>query len=128
MSLRADRNAISESVLQGKFIEQTLKKHGETINIEIGKRQASAGFRSAFWSKRNFATKGNTMVYTHLKQHRFIDMRTRKTKSGTKKKKNYPHHNRILYGQANNLVRELAYGFVTAIKEEMAQLIEKKKL
>ena len=129
MGLRQTRTEAHDAVLKGVFIENTLKNHAQEIDNEIRKRQTGAGFQSSFWKKRNFTTKANEMVYTHLKQHRYIDMRTRRNESGIiNQKKHYPHHNKVLYGYANNLIRELAYGFVASIKEEMQQLIEQKKL
>jgi len=129
MGLRQDRNKAHDAVLEGRFIEHTLKNHAQAIDNDIARKQTSVGFRSAFWQNRNFETNANLMVYKHTKQHRFIDMRTRRSQDGSvNKKKSYPHHNRILYGQANNLVRELAFGFVATVKEEMAQLIKNKNL
>jgi hypothetical protein len=129
MSLRSDRKAAHKAMLEGKFVEQSLRKHAKEINVEIRKRQQGVGFRSGFWNNMNFTINNNTMVYRHTKQHRFIDMRTRRKNDGTVlKKKAYPHHNRVLYGHANNLVRQLAFGFVASIREEMQQLIENNKI
>lgn len=125
LMLRESRDKIHDDVVKGQFIKNSLQRHGQEVDQEISKRMARAGFRSDFWSKRNFELNENTLSYKHLPQHRFVDIRTRKSKAGVKRKKNHPIHNRVHYGHLNNLARELMYGFTVAIKEEIKEKLEK---
>jgi len=57
-----------------------------------------------------------------LAKHRFIDMKRRRTRDGVIKKKNYPIHNRILWGHANNVVRRITFGFTEDVKAKMRNI------
>lgn len=70
---------------------------------------------------------GGSLSVSHAKRQRFLDMKTRKLKSGgTVRKKAYTIHNRELYGRLNNIIRQLSFGFTEAVKEKIQreQLIE----
>lgn len=122
MSLLTLRSQTSEDIAKGRFISKVLEKNSREIDAEMQKRMNAARFKSAFWRNRNFATNNNVLTYTHLPQHRFVDMKTRQTKDGVIRKKNHRVHNRVLFGHANNIVRELSFGFVQSVKEELMQL------
>ncbi len=122
MNLLQQREKHKNDILEGKFIR---KVTGE-IATEIEKAQdslmASRGFSDASWQERSFASTDKGLVYTHLGKHRFVDMRTRNTENGKKPKKSHPIHNRIVFAQYNNLIRELSFGFTDAVKQELREL------
>ena len=122
MSLRENRNTNQRAILEGRFIRQSLEKHAKNVEDDISRSMKKAGFRSEFWSQRSFAINDDTMTYTHLPQHRFVDMRTRKTKEGAKRKKSHPIHNRIHFGNISTLARQLMYGFTESIKDELMKM------
>lgn len=124
MSLRQNRNDTSRAIAEGRFIRKVLHEEGQDINTDIQSKINQFGFKSGFWSEREFTVigSGNTLQYRHLKVHRFVDIKTRDTKQGKRKKKRYPIHNRIIYGHLNNVARELMFGFTEAVIDEMLNL------
>lgn len=124
MSLRQNRNDTSRAIAEGRFIRKVLQEEGQDINTNIQSKMNQFGFKSVFWSEREFSVtgSGNTLQYRHLKVHRFVDIKTRDTKKGKIKKKRYPIHNRIIYGHLNNVARELMFGFTEAVIDEMLNL------
>ncbi len=121
MSLLTSRNKTKQAILEGRFISHVLEKNARNIDQEIKKRMNAAAFKSPFWRDRNFLTNGNVLSYAHLPQHRFVDMKTRQTKNGIIRKKQHAIHNRVLFGHANNIVRELTFGFTKSIKAQLQQ-------
>lgn len=113
MNLRQNRNSQRDAVLEGRFIAHVLENEAVDINQDIGKRVA--GFQSAFWKERTFTVRENRLIYAHRKGYRFVDMKTRDSKKGVRRKRNYTVHNRVLYGHANEIVKELSVGFTDAI-------------
>jgi hypothetical protein len=110
-----------EQILEGRFIRMKLNEMADDIREASDKKMI--GFSSAFWNNRRFSTTDNQMQYEHLKVHRFVDMRTRAKKDGTKsKKKSYPIHNRIVMGQYSQLTRELSFGFTEAVKATLRSM------
>lgn len=124
MSLRQNRNDTSRAIAEGRFIRKVLQEEGQEIDAEIQTRMNNFGFKSAFWSQREFTItgNGNTLQYRHLKVHRFADIKTRESKKGKRTKKRYPIHNKPIYGHLNNVARELMYGFTEAVIDEMLNL------
>lgn len=106
-----------DAILQERFIQQVLSEEAQEINEEMLKVMASRGFTdSKLLGDRSFNVNNGVLSYTHLKRHRFIDMNSRTTKSGTIKKVSHPIHNRILFGFANNIVRRLSFEFTDRTK------------
>ena len=120
MSLRDQRNKTKEAIIEGRFITHVLEKEGKELNADIGRRVA--GFSSALWDNRNFSVDENTLHYTHLKEHRFVDMKSRRSARGKKAKIFYAIHNRPLFGHANEIIKELTVGLTDGVREQMAQL------
>jgi len=120
MSLQLSRKEAHEAVLKGQFVKMVLEENARDIDNAI--QQKTAGFNSLFWKDRNFSVKGTTLEYSHRKEFRFLDMKTRKTKSGIINKKHYSIHNKPIFGHLNNIIRELHFGFTEAIKQEISQL------
>lgn len=112
----------TEEILKGRFAKRVFQQTGNDIDKAQTKYMNSRGFESPAWNERTFLATDSALVVQHLGRHRFVDMKTRNTKNGKKRKKNHAIHNRIMFGHYNNIVRELKYGFTDAVKEEMKTL------
>lgn len=120
-NLLAQRQNNSDDILKGRFVRMQLQKTAN--DIQEAQEKKMVGFNSAFWNDRAFSVTDNELNYEHLKVHRFVDMRTRAKKDGSKvKKKSYAIHNRIVMGNYNNLVRELSFGFTDEVKAQLHKL------
>lgn len=115
MDLLANRTNGDDTILKARFIRLKLQETAKEIDKIQNKRMN--GFNSAFWKDRTFSVTDNQMDLELLKVHRFLDMRTRTKKDGTKnKKKAYSVYNKVIMGQYNQLTRELSYGFTEEVK------------
>ncbi len=114
MSLIDKRENLSDQILERRFISKVLQGTSKDIDQAQRKYISGRGFENNDWK--------NTLGYTHLKKHRFVDMKTRNTKTGNKRKKSHPIHNRIIWGHYNNVIKELHFGFTNAVKEELRNL------
>ena len=121
MNLLQNRTDNQDTILKGRFVRMKLQEAEKGIEKEQDRRMA--GFNSAFWRDRTFSITDNSLELEELKVHRFIDMRTRTKKDGTKiKKKSHPIYNKVVMGQYNQLTKELAYGFTEEIKTLLRNL------
>lgn len=121
MNILQERQKRADEILQGKFIQRKLEETSK--EIDKLQSQAMSGFTSSFWNNRTFSVNNGRLTYKHDKRHRFLDMKNRTRKDGSKKsKKSRPVHNKIIWGQYNYLTRELAYGYTDAIKAEIQSL------
>ena len=121
MNLLQERQKRAEEILQGKFIQRKLEETSK--EIDRLQTQEMSDFRSSFWNNRSFSVSNGKLTYKHDKRHRFVDMKTRMRKDGSKnRKKSRSIHNKIIWGQYNYLTRELAYGYTDAIKAEIQSL------
>ena len=119
-----DTRTDSDKVIEGRFVKHTLEEAGRKLLQAQG--NAMTGMRSAFWQNRSISVTDNVMKYQHLKQHRYLDMRTRAQADGTKtKKKSRVIHNKIVMGHYAGIVKELSFGFTDAIKQQFAALEDK---
>lgn len=125
MPLIQSRENLSDQILQGRFIRRVLQDTSKDIDKAQRKYMSGRGFENNDWySGRGFTVAENTLGYTHLKKHRFVDMKTRTSKNGRKNKKSHPVHNKIIWGHYNNIIKELHFGFTHAVKEELRNLQE----
>ena len=121
MKVLANRTTRTDEVMQGKFIRRVLEETAK--EIDQAQRKAMQGFTSDFWNNRTFVISTNQMTLTHDRRIRFVDMKNRLRKDGSKtRKKSYVVHNRIIMSKYNYLVRELAYGYSDAIRVELRDL------
>ena len=121
MNVLQERKKRAEEILQGKFIQRKLEETSK--EIDKLRTQEMSDFRSSFWNNRSFSVSNGKLTYKHDKRHRFVDMKTRMRKDGSKnRKKSRAIHNKIIWGQYNYLTRELAYGYTDAIKAEIQSL------
>ena len=119
------RENLSDQILEGRFIRRVLQDTSKEIDQAQRAYISGRGFENNDWnSKRGFTVTQNEMGYTHLKKHRFVDMKTRTSKKGKNRKKSHPIHNKIIWGHYNNVIKELHFGFTNAVKEELRNLEE----
>ncbi|RXG32064.1 hypothetical protein [Leeuwenhoekiella marinoflava] len=113
-----EKRAVSEDGLEKRFIAKVLQEEAKEITAEQDK--IFSRFNNSDWkNNRSFEVKGTTLEEKHLPKHRFVDMKTLETRAGKIKKRNYPVHNKIMYGHANNIVRGISFGFTEQVKAEM---------
>lgn len=118
-----NREQLSNQILEGRFIRRMLQDTAKDIDTAQRSFISGRGFENSDWNTaRGFNVTQNELGFTHLKKHRFVDMKTRNTKSGKVSKKNHPIHNKIIWGHYNNVIKELHFGFTNAIKEELRNL------
>ena len=119
--IRETRVQGTSGVAESRFIRKVLQDQGK--NILTAQTKKMSRFKNPDWfQKRNMKANEAKLTITELKKHRFVDMRTRNTKSGKKRKKNYPIYNKIMFGHLNNVVRELSFGFTDEIISSMKEL------
>lgn len=121
MNIFEKRAAPGDSALEKRFIAKVLKEESKEI-IEAQDKIFSRFNNSDWKSGRSFEVHGTTLEETHLPKHRFVDMKTLETRAGKIKKRNYPVHNKIMYGHANDIVRGISYGFTEQVKADMKEL------
>lgn len=123
MSLIDTRENLSDQILEGRFIRRVLQGTAKDIDQAQRKYISGRGFENENWnSGRGFTVNQNELGYTHLKKHRFVDMKHRTSSKGKNRKKSHPIHNRIIWGHYNNVIKELHFGFTNAVKEELRTL------
>lgn len=114
----------SNDILEKRFIGLILKEESDQLNQEQIKLMNSRGFSSpTFFNDRGFQVlEDHKLQYTHPTVLRFIDMKSRTSKNGTKTtKKAYPVHNKPLYGMVNNVLRRLQFEFTDKIKQMLSK-------
>lgn len=123
MPLAESRENFSDQILERRFIRRVLQDTSKDIDKAQRSYMSGRGFENNDWySGRGFLVTENELGYTHLKKHRFVDMRTRTSKKGKNRKKSHPVHNKIIWGHYNNVIKELHFGFTNAVKEELRNL------
>lgn len=121
MGILQDREKRSEEIRQGRFIHSRLEETAKEINKL--QQKAMSGFKSEFWNNRTFSVSGGKLVHQHHKAQRFLDMKSHTGKDGNRqRKKSRVVHNKIIWGKYNYLVRELAFGYSEAVKEEFSNM------
>ena len=123
MPLAESRENLSQQILERRFIRRVLQDTSKDIDKAQRSYMSGRGFENNDWySGRSFQVTENELGYTHLKKHRFVDMKTRTSKKGKNRKKSHPVHNKIIWGHYNNVIKELHFGFTNAVKEELRNL------
>lgn len=122
MSLLEKRSRTRESVLKRAFVQTILREEGEEIKEAQEKNMGS--FSSDSKGGRSFMANDNVLLYKHKPKHRFIDMKRRNSKQGSKKKKSYVIHNKPIFGVLNNIVSRLSYGYTDEVKDQMRKFVE----
>lgn len=107
--------ATNDDVLKGRFISRILREEGQ--NIERAKQKVVSTFASRNMYAAQYTNTDSTLTMTHPMVLRFIDMKTRNTKTGKVRVKSHPVHNKIVFGHANNVVRRASFEYTSAMKE-----------
>lgn len=125
MSLINTREQFSDAILEGRFIRKVSQTMTQVIDKAQTAYMSSRGFESDNWySGRGFVATETGLEYSHLKKHRFVDMKSRNSSKGKVRKKQHPVHNRIIWGHYNNMIKELHFGFTHAVQEELRKLAD----
>ena len=120
MSLLDSRQSTVDEILQGRFIRSVSQDTAKDIDQAQRKYMSSRGFESNSWySGRSFIATVNGFEYTHLKKHRFVDMKIRDSKKGRNRRKSHPIHNKIIWHHYNNLIKQMHFGFTEAVKHQL---------
>lgn len=123
MSLAQTRDRFSQDILEKRFIKKTLQDVSQDIDKAQRNYMSSRGFENNDWfNDRGFKVSEGQLDYTHLKKHRFVDMKMRDSQKGKRRKKNHPIHNRILWGHYNNIIKELHFGFTHSVQEQLMKI------
>jgi type II secretory pathway component PulJ len=123
MSLIETREQFSDAILEGRFIRRVMQTTATDIDQAQTAYMSSRGFETENWySGRGFVSSTDGLEISHLKKHRFVDMKNRNTKNGKVRKKQHPVHNRIIWGHYNNIIKELHFGFTHAVQEELRNI------
>ncbi len=104
--------------LEGKFILRSVKEVIPDLKSEMASNMQS--FTTNREGKFEATEKG--LVFRHARTNRFIDMRKRQTNNGMVTKKNYPIHNKPLFGYANEIVWRISFGFTQKAKDELMKM------
>lgn len=111
-------------ILEKRFIGKILTEESQQLNLDQIKLMSSRGFTNpTFFNNRGFQVVGdNKLEYKHPTVLRFIDMKSRTSKNGSKRKKiSYTVHNKPLFGMINGVLRRLQFEYT----DKMKQLISK---
>jgi len=117
-----ENRRISDDVLKGRFTKKVLTEQGNEIKHAQESLMAKRTFKSVDKLPRFYKGSNEKLEISFDKTLRFVDMRTRRSKNGIKKKKNHPIHNKIIFGHLNNIIRELSFGYTEATIQEMKSL------
>lgn len=116
-------NEAHDSILKKRFIRSVMQEAKEDIDKAQRNYLSSRGFEENDWYEgRGFTVSDDGLEYIHLKKHRFVDMKTRKTKEAIVRKKSHPIHNRIIWGYYNDIIKELHFGFTEEVKNEFKKI------
>lgn len=112
-----------EDVLKGRFVKTVLQEEGRELLSAQTKRMRSRNLTSSnFYTGRSIRATEQSLTFSHLLKHRFVDMRHHKYGDERKKRKAHPIHNRILFGHTNEIIYRLQVGFTDAVKKELQNI------
>jgi hypothetical protein len=124
MDLLQNRNtANTNDVLEKRFIGHILSEESQPLDQEQIKLMNSRGFSTpTFYNSRGFQVlEDHKLQYTHPTVLRFIDMKSRTSKTGAKsKKKSHTIQNKPLYGLVNNVLRRLQFEYTDKMKQMLS--------
>ncbi|MBQ0139368.1 MAG: hypothetical protein KBT36_08735 [Kurthia sp.] len=122
MNLIELRRDNADHVLRKKFIKRVLTSEGQSILQAQKERMNESNFTNPNFNKTSLEVTDFRATLTFVKLHRFVDMKSRKTKNGVIKKESYPIYNRIIFGHLNNIIGEISFGYTDTVIEEMKRL------
>jgi hypothetical protein len=114
-----------DSIAEKRFVQLTLSEEGKdlvlahkkAINRFLNLETGQTAQRISMQVKASGM--GGELQIQHLARQRFLDMKTRQTKNGPKRKHAFPIHNRIIFGHFNSIVGRLKFGFTEEIKRSL---------
>lgn len=124
MDLLSNRGGNSNNdILEKRFISTILREEANQLDQNQVKLMSSRGFTtSKFYNSRGFQIiDDHKLQYQHAKELRFIDMKRRTSKSGTKNKVSHPVHNKPIYGMLNSILRRLSFEYTQGMKAMLAK-------
>ncbi|MES2484537.1 MAG: hypothetical protein V4581_01115 [Bacteroidota bacterium] len=114
-----------DEIMEGRFIKRVMTTAAQDIDAAQVKYMGAHGFENTDWfTDRHFKPSESALEYSQKLKHRFVDMKFISKGMEKHKKKSHPVYNKIIWGHYNNIIRELAYGYTEAVKEEMRNLEE----
>lgn len=122
MNLIELRKDNADHVLKKRFIKRVLTTEGKSIIQAQKDRMRENDFSNPKFNLLALSVSDFRATFSLLKLHRFVDMKTRNTKNGIIKKKNYPIYNQIVFGHLNNIISEISFGYTDTVIEEMKKL------
>lgn len=124
MNILEKRDQNHEDILKRRYTKKVLTGVSKDIDDAQRSLMKNRGFENQDWyNNRGFVIDETSLEYSHMKKHRFVDMKVRKTKDGgSVRKKSHPIHNRIIWGHYNQIIKELHFGFTDAVKAQMNTL------
>lgn len=114
-----------DSIAEKRFVQLTLSEEGKELVIAhkkaIGRflKQNTGQTAQRITMQVKASGMGGELQIQHLARQRFLDMKTRQTKNGKKRKRAFPIHNRILFGQLNSIIGRLKFGFTQEVKRTL---------
>ncbi|MGV0927177.1 hypothetical protein ACTS9K_08435 [Empedobacter sp. ULE_I145] len=122
MNLIEKRRDNADHVLKKRFIKRVLSTEGNSILKMQRELINENDFKNPNFNNLSLEVSDFRTTISLVKLHRFVDMKTRKTKNGIIKKKNYPIYNKIIFGHLNNIIKEISFGYTDTVIEEMKKL------
>jgi hypothetical protein len=117
--------ANERKILEGRFIRKVLAETGKDIERLSIQTMSNRGFKSSDWySSSSTEVKNTTLEYNHLAKSRFVNMKFRDSKSGRQRRKSHPIHNQIIWGQYNEVIKQLHFGFTDDVQNLMRTLAD----
>lgn len=122
MNLIEKRRDNADHVLKKRFIKRVLTTEGNSILKMQRELINENDFKNPNFNNLSLEVSDFRATISLVKLHRFVDMKTRKSKNGIVKKKNYPIYNKIIFGHLNNIIKEISFGYTDTVIEEMKKL------
>lgn len=112
--MNGSNNNISHAI-EDKYIQRILKQ--EASNIFSAQERILNKFNSSskktILEKRSFLISGTSLVISHSKLQRFIDMKNVRGRQ----RKPIPNHNAVIYGHLNSIINRISFGLTDDVRE-----------
>ena len=110
----------SQDILKKRFTQKILRQESENLSKAQEILMRSRGFtKDIFFQGRVYDVSDTELIYEHPIVLRFVDMKTRRTKTNTVKKKSHPVHNAPLFLMANDIVQRLSFEYTQKMKNTL---------
>ena len=102
----------NKSIIERRYIDNTLKETGDYIDSTQRRLANVFDFKNNNINNRSFVVTNNTLQITHQLKERFIDMK----RINGRTKKQYPIHNKVIMGYYGSLIRNLSFGLTQDVR------------